>query len=144
MVADGDATKDGGIGIDGDMILDDGVTGNVEHVAVFIVAEALGTEGDTLIEGDVVANDGGLANDDASAVVDGEILAYLGARMDVDAGARVGLLGDDAGYDGHLHLMEQMGQTVVGHGVHDGIAVDDLALVGGGRVAEEHCLDIGI
>ena len=54
-MTDGDASKDRGVRIDGDMVLDDGVTGNVKHVAVLIIAETLSTQGNTLIEGDVVA-----------------------------------------------------------------------------------------
>ena len=80
----GDTSEDRGVGIDGDMVLDDRMTGNIQHVAVLIVAEALGTKRHTLIEGDVVADDGGLANDDARAVVDSKILADLGTWVNVD------------------------------------------------------------
>ena len=102
MVADGDTTQDGSVGIDGDVVLNHWVTGYVEDVAVFVVLKALGTEGDSLIEGDVVPDDAGLADDDACTVVDGEIFANLGTRMDVDAGLGVDQLGDDAWNDGHL------------------------------------------
>ncbi len=144
VVADGDASEDGGVGVDGDEVLDDGVAGHVEHVALGIVLEALGTEGDALVEGHVGADDAGLADDDARAVVDGEVLADGGTGVDVDAGLGVGLLGDDARYDGHLQLVQGVCQSVVGHGVDDGIAVDDLAVVGGGGVVVEHGLDVGI
>ena len=41
MMADGDAAQDAGIGIDGDVIFDDGMAGYVEHIALCIVLEAL-------------------------------------------------------------------------------------------------------
>ena len=102
VVANGDATKDGGIGIDGDIVFDNRVARYVEHVAVLVVLEALGTQGDTLIDGDVFANDAGFANDDTRAVVDGEIFANLGTRMDVDTRFGVSLLSDDAGDDRYV------------------------------------------
>ena len=102
VVADGDTAEDGGIGIDRDVILDDGVTRHVENITVLIIFETLSTEGNALIEGDVIANDTRLANDDASAVVDGEIFANLGTRMDVDTRFGMGLLSDDAGDDGYV------------------------------------------
>ena len=88
------------------MVLDDGVSRDVEHITLLVVLEALGTERHTLIERHVVADDARLADDDTRAVVDGEVLAYLRPGVDVDAGLRVGLLGDDAGDDRHLHLVQ--------------------------------------
>ena len=144
MVANGNAAQDGSVGIAGDMVLDDGVARHVEDVASFVVLEALGAKGDTLIEGDMVADDAGLTDDDACTVVDGEIFANLGSRMNVDAGLGVCQLGDDSWNDGHSQLMELMGNTIVCHGVHDGIAEDDFAIVGCSRVAVEHGLYVGI
>ncbi len=144
VVADGDAAENGGVGIDGHVVLENRVTGDVEHVALLVVLETLGTKGDALIERDVVADDGSLANDDARAVVDGEILAYLCTRMDVDTSLGMGQLGDNAWDDGHAQFMQTMGDAVVGHRVHDGIAEDDLAVVPGGRIGVEHGLHVGI
>ena len=144
VVADGDAAQDGGIGVDGDVVLDDGVSRDVEHIALLVVFEALGTEGDTLIEGDVVADDAGLADDDTRAVVDGEVLANLGTGVDVDAGLGMGLLGDDAGDDGHLHLVQAVGDAVVYHRVDHGVAEDHLAVGLRRRVVVEHGLHVGI
>ncbi len=99
MVADGNATENRGVGIDSDRVFDDGVARHIKHVALLVVFEILRSEGDTLIESDMVANDTGLADDDTSAMVNGEIFADGGSRMDVDAGLGVSQLGDDAGDD---------------------------------------------
>ena len=92
----------------------------------------------------MVAYDGGLADDHTRAVVDGEVLANLCPRVDVDAGARMGLFGDDTRYHWHLHPMQHVGQPVVRHRVHHGVAVYHLAVVRGSGVAVEHRLHVGI
>ena len=56
----------------------------VEHVAVSIVLETLGTQRDTLVECDVVADDTGLTDNNTRAMVDGKILANSGSRMDIN------------------------------------------------------------
>ena len=144
MVADGDTAEDGGVGIYRDIILDDGVTRHVENIAVLIVLETFCTKGNALIECDVIANDTRLSNDDASAMVDGEIFANLCTRMDVDARLGMGLLSDDTWNNGHFQFMQLVGNAVVCHRVDDGIAEDDLTIVGCGRVVVEHRLNVGI
>lgn len=59
VMAYADATEDGGVGIDGDVVLDDGMAGLVQEASVGIVLEVAGAEGDALIEHDVMADDGG-------------------------------------------------------------------------------------
>ncbi len=105
MVSNGDASQDRSIGIDSDMILYDGMAGNVQHIAVLVVSEALRTQCHTLIERDVIADDCCLADDYACTVVNSEILAYLSTRMDVDTCLRVCLLSDDTWQYRHLHLV---------------------------------------
>ena len=105
MVAYGDASQYGGVGINGDVVLNNGMTRHVEDVAVFVVLEAFCAKGDTLVECDVVADDAGFADDDACTVVYGKIFTNLGSRMYVDAGLGVCQLGDDSWYDGHLLLV---------------------------------------
>ena len=144
VVPNGDAPQDGGVGVDGDVVLDDGVTWNVEHVAVLVVLERLGTQGDALIEGDVVADDASLSDDNTRAVVDGKILANLGTGMDVNTSLRVGLLGDDAWNDRYVQLVQPMGNAIVYHRLDDGVAEDDLAVVGSCGVVVEHGLHVGI
>ena len=59
-------------------------------------------QGDTLVDLHVVANDAGLANHDASPVIDEERLAHRGAGVDVDAGSTVCELAHDARDERHL------------------------------------------
>ena len=96
VMAYADATEDGGVGIDGDVVFDNGMAGLVEHASVGIVLEVAGAEGDALIEHDVMADDGGGSDDDSCAVVDAEGCSDLCGRMDVDARDGVGSLADDS------------------------------------------------
>ena len=59
--------------------------------AVFVAGAA---EGHALIEGDVVANDGGFSDDHARAVVDEHAAAEDGAGMDFDSGEEARALGE--------------------------------------------------
>ena len=85
VVANGDTAQNAGITVDGDIVLDDGMTGYVEHISVSVFLEALGTECHTLIERHVTANDTGLANNHSCTMINGKVFAYLCAWMDVDA-----------------------------------------------------------
>ena len=53
VVAYGDASEDGGVGVDGHVVLDDGVAWDIEEHAVVAACEAFGAESDTLVEHDV-------------------------------------------------------------------------------------------
>ena len=144
MVANGDAPEDRGIGVDGDVVFDDWVARHIEDVALLVILETLGTEGDTLIERDVGTNDTGLANDDTRTMVDGEVFAYLSSWMNVDTRLGVSQLCDDTRDDGHLQLMQLMGDAIVGHRVDHGVAEDNLAIVRCSRIVVEHGLHISI
>ena len=85
VVADGNAPKDTRVTVDGDIILDDGMTGYVEHIAIAVFFKALGTQRHTLIERHVTADDTGLANNNASTMINGKVFANLSTRMNVDA-----------------------------------------------------------
>ena len=84
VMADGDATQDRGVGINGNVILDNGVTRNIQHISIFIVTETLSTQGYTLIECYMIADDSGLTDDHTCTVINSELLTNLGAWMDVD------------------------------------------------------------
>ena len=103
--------------------------------AVGVLGEGERAQGHALVEAAAVADDAGLADDHARAVVDEEIVADGGPGMDVDARARVGHLGDDARDQRHLEAVELVGDAVMHHGVHGGIAEDGLARAGGRGVA---------
>ena len=96
VVANGNASQHRGIRVYGHVVLDDRVTGHVEHIALLIVLEALGTKGNTLIEGHVVADDTGLTNHHTRTVVNREIFADPGTRVDVDTRLRVGLFSENS------------------------------------------------
>lgn len=118
------AAQDGGAGIDGDPILNG-------RVALMIAQTLAGTgrqaaQGDALINLDPLADLGGLADDDAGSVVDEEVLADGGAGVDVNAGETVGVLGHDAGNEGHLQQVQLMCQAVDHDGVETGVGEDDL------------------
>ena len=126
------------------MVLYDRMARHVEHVALSIILETLGTQRHTLIERHVRPNDGRLADDHTRAVVYSKVLANLCPGVNVDAGARVGLLGDDARQHRHLHQVQHMSQTIVSHSVDDGIAVDDLTIISRCRVIVKHRLHVGV
>src|SRR5262249_21919802 len=134
--ADGDAAEDGGAGVDDDIVLDDGVAGvALDGPAVVVGGEALGPQGDALVEAHPLADDAGLPDDDAGAVVDEEARADLRARVDVDAGRAVGELGDHARDQGDVERVELVRDAVVGDGGQARIAEDRLVRAPGGGVA---------
>ena len=96
-----------------------------------------------LIDLHVVADIGGLADNDAGGVVDEEVLADLRAGVDVDAGAAVGVLGHDARDERHVLHVQLVRDAVHEDGEEARIAEDDLFLALGGRVAVEGRLHVG-
>ena len=119
------------------------MTRRVLRLSVVINLEILGTQRNTLVERNMIADNTSLANHHARAVVDREILSYLRTRMDVDARCRMSLLGDDARNNGNPHEQQLMSQTIAQHGLHHGIAEHHLANIVDGRVVLEHRLHIG-
>ncbi len=97
------------------------------------------------------ADDRGLADYHAGAMVDEEARPDRRARMDVDAGARIGDLGDDARHQRRAQLEQLMRQPVVHHRHRAGVADQDLvdaarggiALEGGGDIAVDQPADLG-
>ena len=85
VVADGDTAKDTGVTVNSDIVFDNGMAGDVEHVAISVFLKALGTQRHTLIERHVTADDTGLANNNASTMINGKVFANLSTRMNVDA-----------------------------------------------------------
>ena len=115
----------------------------LDGVAVLVQREALGAEGDALVELDVAPDDAGLADDHARAVVDGEMAAYLRAGVYVDARLAMGHFGDDAGNEGHAQHQQFVGDAVVADGADARIAADDLAKRMGSGVAVVGGLHVG-
>lgn len=107
----GDATENGCVGVDDDVVFEYGVAGYaLDGVALLVEREALGAESNALIQFYVLADDGRSADDDTRAVVDGEVFADGGCRVYVDAGLGVGHLGEDTGYGGYALRVQPVGQ----------------------------------
>ena len=136
IVPDGDATEDGAVAIYDDIVLEDGMAVDaLDGVALCVEREALGAEGDALVELHVVAEDAGGADDNACAMVDGEVAADGGGRVYVDSRLAMGHLGDDARDEGYAQEVQLMGYAVVADGAYGRVAADDLAIGSGGRGA---------
>ena len=91
------------------MILDIGVTFNAfDRVALVVEFERLGPEGHVLIDLHMVSDTGGFADDDSRAMIDEEVCADLGTRMDVRSGAFVGILGHHPRQERHIEPIELM------------------------------------
>mmetsp|Transcript_81526 Transcript_81526/g.226737 ORF Transcript_81526/g.226737 Transcript_81526/m.226737 type:complete len:357 (-) Transcript_81526:246-1316(-) len=112
-------------------------------MALAVGREALRTEGDVLVEPHPAAEDGGLADHDAGAVVDETAFADLRAGVDVDAGVGMREFSDHAGDQRHTEPVELMRQPVADQRMQPGVAEQHLvdaarrgvALEGGGHVA---------
>src|SRR5215217_1355606 len=98
-------SEDGGVGVHHDVVLNRGVA--------LLVGQGLlhheGAQRDALIDGHVVADDGRLADDDARPMVDDEAAADGGARVDVHAGALVGVLGEQARQQREAEPVQRVG-----------------------------------
>ena len=91
----------------------------------------------------IVANHTRLAYDSACAVVDREMMTDRCARMDVNTGFRMGHFCDHAGVEGHLQLIERMGDPIIADCSETRIAKDDLSRILRGGIVVEHGLRIG-
>ena len=135
------AAEDRRVGVDRHVVLDRGMA--LDARQALAAARGQRAERHALVELDMVADLGGLADDDAGAVIDEEVLADLGTRADVDAGAGVRELSHDARDDRHLLLVEHVCDTVHVDGVETGIREDDLLLGAGRGIAVEQRLHVG-
>ena len=97
--------------------------------------EALRAERHALVERHAIADDRGLADHDAGAVVDEELAADPRAGVDVDAGAAVRVLGEQARQQRHVELVEDVRDAMARDREHAGIGVERLDRVAAGRIA---------
>ena len=134
VVAYSDASQNGSIGIHGHIVLKYGMTGLVDGMALFIITEILGTEGNSLIQHYVVADYARGPNYDASAVVNCKILSYGGGGVDVYTCLIMGHLSDDARDTGHIQTIQHVSGAVMQHYLYARIAKYHLAYVAGGGV----------
>ncbi|CDD47429.1 unknown [Bacteroides sp. CAG:875] len=98
-----------------------------DRIPLLVAGEALGSQGDSLIQFHVVTDNTGSPDDHTRAVVNGEVVSDLGTRMDVDTCFGMGHLGDDAWDKRHVKPVKFVGNPVVGHGSDDRIATDDFS-----------------
>ena len=115
----------------------------VDRVPLGVELEALGAKRHPLVQPHVAADDARLADDDARAVVDAEILADLGPRVDIDTRSGMRLFGDDARQHGNPQAQQRMGEAVVGQGRERRVTQDHLLIAHGSRIAVENRLDVG-
>lgn len=125
------------------MVFEDRMSSLADYLAVIIEFEAFRTEGDTLVESDMLADDAGFADDKAGAVVDAEVVSDLRAGMDVDSGGRMSQFGDDAGQERDARLEQCVREAVMGHGDQCRVAEYHFFEAAGGRVSVEDGFDIG-
>lgn len=135
-MAYGDTAQDGAVAVYDDVVAEDGMAvDTLDGVALRIEGEALGTKGDALVELHVIAEDTRCSDDDTRAVVDGEVATDGGGGVYVDTRLAMGHLGDDTGDEGYAQQVQLVGHAVAHDGAYGGVAADDLAVAGGGRVA---------
>lgn len=115
--ADGDAAEHRRTHAHGHPVLDGGMT-----LTCLLTGAA---ERDALIEHDVIADDGGLADDDTAAVVYEEAAAYLGGRMDLDAGGETRELREPTRETLHVMLPQPVLPAMVPYRMQAGIGQDD-------------------
>ena len=120
-----------GAGADGDVV--------PECRVALAALEAGAAQRHPLVEGDAVADHGGLADHHAGAVVDEELPADHRRRVDLDPGHRAGQVGDRARQHRHAGLHQRVRGAVGQQRLHAGPAAEDLeggdALGGGVAVA---------
>ena len=132
VIADGDVSQHLGAAANGHVIAQRGVA-----LACFVAGAA---QGDALVERTVIANDRGLANNDAHGMVDEEVLADVCGGVNLDAGHMAGYLRHDA----REAFATMVPQPVLGHmipfSVKAGVGKKDDEAVLRGRVFP---LDVG-
>ncbi len=140
-----DASEDGRLGVNHDVVLDYRMSRNAFYrVAVLVGGETFRTKRYALVDFDVVANYRRGANDYACAVVDGEVLTNLRLRMYVDASFAVRHFCDNSRQKWHFERVEQVRNSVVRDGANGGISKNNFAVADRGRVAVEDCFDVAL
>jgi hypothetical protein len=134
IFSDDDVAEDLGVAADEDSFAEGGVT-----LAAFVAGAS---EGDSLIEGDVVTDDGSFPDDDARAVVDEDAAAEGGSWVDFDSCDETGELGEQAGDEAEFGSPQARGDALNPDGVEAGIAEDDHEPRTGRWVAGQDGVDV--
>ena len=101
------------------------------------------TEGHALVDLDIFSDFRRLTDYNAGTVVDEEIFANRGARVDIYTGEAVGILGHHTWNQRHTEKEEFVSQAVHKDRVETRVGKDDLIRIVGCRVAVVACLDVG-
>ena len=132
-------------GVNHHFVLDDRMPrATFDQGAILANLEALGAQGDSLIEPRAPADDRRLADDDTGPVIDEKPFADLGARMNIDAGLGVSDLGDDPRKRRDAQSVELMREAMANDRRHARIAKHNLIVAFGGRIALEGGADVGV
>lgn len=100
IVAYCDTAQDGAIAVYDDIVFEDRMAvDTLDGVTLCIKGETLGSEGNALVEFHMVAKDTGGTDDDACAMVDGEVATDGGGGMYVNTSFAMSHFGDDARYE---------------------------------------------
>ncbi len=109
--------------------IDDGIIAEIRmplaglhRQAILIQIKAPRSDRHALIQLYMMAKHCGLADDDASAMVNAEIISDPCTRIDVDARLFMGILGHHPGNEGHFQLDQLMGNPVDADGIEARIA----------------------
>ena len=98
----------------------------------------------SLIELDIVSDNGSLTDNYACAVIDKEVLAYGSSRVDIDACGAVSIFRHDTWNDRNSEQVQLMCHAIYGYGLYAGIGIDDLVLARGCRISVKRSGQIGV
>src|SRR5205085_4007911 len=99
-------------------------------------------QSDALVQQAIVADLGGLSDDDSHPVVDEEAAPDIRARVDLDPGKEAVDLGDEARQDRNAPAIELMSHPVPHDGVEAGIAQQDFQHTPGRRILAKDGLNL--
>ena len=141
----GISAQDGCAGIDDHVVPDVGMSlQTLDGVSVFIQRETLRTEGDALVQFDMMSDHSSLADYDACTMVDEKVTADGRAGMDVDSGKPVGVFRHHPRQERDFHLVKLMGETIDADRLERRIGQDDLTLACSCRISFVGRPDIGV
>ena len=91
-------------------------------------------QGHSLVQGNIVADDGSFSDDDAGTMIDEKSFPDLGTGMDLDAGQEPGQGGNETGRDEPGLLIKEMGNPIGPDGMEPRIAKQDFQSILYGRI----------
>ena len=87
---DGLSAEDGGIGVDGHVVLHVGMAlVFLDHLAAFVLGKTARTKSNAMIQLHIISDHKRFSDHDSGAVIDEEVGADAGSRMGIDSSAGV-------------------------------------------------------